>query len=90
MNLFIKAEGRNWNAHTSEIFRLLGLKGSKLPVHGMSGRFIQGILVWVEPFQPRADGRKSSKHRVMAQCPMCAKNMSVGRLHQHAKIHKEA
>ena len=86
MNLFIKAEGREWNAHTTEIFRLLGLKGSHLPKEGMPPRLIQGIEVWVNPFV--VTPRKSSTHRVMAKCSACGKTMSVGRLHQHAKIHK--
>lgn len=89
MNLYIKAAGREWNAHTSEIFRLLGLTGSHLPKEGMPPRLIQGIKVWVNPIKWPHPLRKSSTHRVMAECPVCGKTMSAGRLHQHAKVHQQ-
>lgn len=88
MNLYIKHEGRDWNAHTSEVFRLLGLKpGSHLPPEGMPPREIQGIRVWVTP-KPEGEPRSVCSHRVLAECPVCKKHLSVGRLHQHAKIHQ--
>ena len=86
-----------WAANSNEVLPLLGLKaGGHLPVEGMPPRKIQGITVWVEP-APTPDLTmardytlrrvKSSKHRVMAECPVCRKHMSLGRLQQHSKIH---
>lgn len=86
--------GTRWNAHNSTIKELLGLKrGDKLPAAGMPAQQIQGYKVWVEPAPPplyhygRYGGPlikvKSSKHRIMVECPYCTQVMSVGRLHQH-------
>jgi hypothetical protein len=71
---------------------MLGLKPTQhLPVEGMPPRLIQGIRIWVEPQkEPGAKvsrRNKRSTHRVMAECPICLKVMSAGRLHQHAEIH---
>jgi hypothetical protein len=71
--------------------KMLHLKaGGHLPIEGMEPRIIQGIKIWVKPvpliaiFQKHAGyGKKSSKHRVMAECPQCKREMSAGRLHQH-------
>lgn len=89
--------GREWtrSAHYDEVRAMLGLPdGAKLPAEGMPPRRIQGIMVWVTPLMgprvPRRVGRwgrvlerKSSRHRVLAQCPDCGKVLSVGRLGQH-------
>jgi hypothetical protein len=81
----------SWSAHSGDIMELLGLRrGGHLPVEGMEPRYIQNIKVWVTPvslvttFRNAAGIKhKSSKHRVMAECPQCARQMSVGRLFQH-------
>jgi hypothetical protein len=82
-----------WNAHSIHVMRMLGLRpGGHLPAEGMPVRVIQGIKVWVTPYVARtyvepwsgmARRVKSSKHRVMAECPHCGKHLSAGRLHQH-------
>jgi hypothetical protein len=90
---------RGWNVHNAEMITLLGLSPkSKLPLDGMPKRVIQGVTVWVEPFTPkfrtvrRWNGTafsdepvpvKSSKHRILAECPSCRKILSAGRLFQH-------
>ena len=78
--------------HSQMMLEALGLRpGGHLPPEGMPARIVNGVKVWVEP-EPmtrtfnRAAGikvRKSSKHRVMAECPSCKRHMSAGRLHQH-------
>lgn len=89
MNLFLRHPERNeWPAHSSAVLPMLGLKpGRHLPPEGMPPREIQGITVWVKPQEAN---RKSSLHRVYAKCPACGKEMSVGRLPQHASVHKPA
>lgn len=84
-----------YNAHSREVRVMLGLpEDAKLPREGMEPRRIQGITVWVLPLMgprvPKRIGRwnrplerKSSRHRVLAECPDCGKVLSVGRLHQH-------
>lgn len=84
---------RGWNVQSSEMRVLLGLgPKDKLPFNGMLPRKIQGVTVWVEPAAPKMVRNKltnemvrvkSSKHRVMAECPRCKRGMSAGRLHQH-------
>ena len=74
---------------------VIARRTDKLPKEGMDPQVIQGITVWVNPAAPKKTvdrwGKehivKSSKHRVMARCPVCGEEMSAGRLHQHAKIH---
>jgi len=81
------AERPNWNAHNHEVLGLLGVK--RLPVDGMSPREIQGITVWVEPLRVEKPIRgKRHDRRIRAICPACGREFSVGRLHQHAKIHR--
>jgi hypothetical protein len=83
----------NWNAHSPAVKQLLGLEPTqKLPKEGMSARIVEGIKIWVTPYIPtmsinRWTGKtvlvKTSKHRVMGQCPQCNREMSAGRLFQH-------
>lgn len=74
---------RGWNAQSPAMFRLLGLlPGSHLPADGMAPRIIQGIKVWVEPNKEHFPNA-SYFHRVRAECPLCGKHLSAGRLHQH-------
>ena len=77
--------------HSGMMMRALGLKsGGHLPAAGMPERLIENIRVYVLP-APGADPtcrHKSSKHRVMAVCPVCDRHMSAGRLFaQHARVH---
>lgn len=97
MNLFIRDRHHpQYPAHSSQVMRHLGLdpKG-KLPEDGMPPRKIDGIRVWVEPLLPKDERRARDRkfmatrpHRVMAECPLCYKAMSAGRLPQHAKVHQ--
>ena len=94
MNLYLRDPDRpEWNAHSRRVLEMLGIEGTRLPTEGMPPRSIQGITVWVEPLAEdrpvRWNGRegKRSDHRVKAACPACQKIVSVGRLHQHAKVH---
>jgi hypothetical protein len=84
--------GHRWPAAAGEMKTLLGLKGKKLPRTGVPAQIVQGIKVWVEPFTPlykegmylgQVRRVKSSKHRVMAECPLCQWQGSAGRLQQH-------
>lgn len=82
-------EGRP--AHTGDMQLLLAqahgnmalVGGSKWPELGLPPVQVQGVKVWVEPFQRRPGVRKSSKHRVMCECPNCGHVLSAGRLFQH-------
>lgn len=90
MNLFLRHPQRNeFPAHSHHVLPMLGLKpGAHLPRDGMPPREIQGIVVWVEPVQEEDTGF-GAPHRVRAKCPACGKEMSAGRLPQHAKVHRE-
>jgi hypothetical protein len=81
---------RGWNAQNPEMLRLLGLPAkAKLPEAGMAPRYIQGIKVWINPIPEgppcprRLNPGTVRPHRIMAQCPLCAKAVSAGRLFQH-------
>lgn len=80
---YLKLYDCAWNMHSDEMLETLGVVGGKLPKEGLEARDIQGIKVWVEPSRPPANGRKSSRHRVLCQCPNCSQILSAGRLHQH-------
>lgn len=83
MNAYIKAVGCQFVAHSADINEMLGLgRKGKIPREGMPPREIQGITVWVEPFRPGP-----FRLRARCKCPTCAKEMPVGRLAQHAKVH---
>jgi hypothetical protein len=71
-----------------DIPALFNIKGDHLPTNGLPVRVVQGVPMWVEPSAPPRNGRKSSKHRAMCACPKCGKVVSIGRLHQHVKIHQ--
>jgi len=72
-----------WNLHSHDVLPLLGLRpGEHLPAAGLPPRVIQGVKVWVA-MSAAPTGRKSATHRVLAECPLCGKVLSVGRLHQH-------
>jgi hypothetical protein len=74
--------GRSAQQH--HLYPMLGLRATQhLPKEGLPPQIIQGIKVWVAPAVARADGRKSSTHRVLAECPLCLQVLSAGRLHQH-------
>lgn len=75
-----------WAMHNDELLPLLGITNGKLPKEGIPPQVILGVEVYVNPFVPHPNGRKSSKHRIMAVCPVCKRTMSAGRLaSQHFK-----
>ncbi len=86
-------------AQESDMAKILGRQGGHWPDAGMPAQEVMGIevpkpgeiniaavpiKVWVNPVTRPAEARgKSSKHRVMCNCPGCGKEFSVGRLAQH-------
>lgn len=80
-----------WAMQSGELMEALGLKaGGHLPDQGMPPVQIEGVTVYVLPKSASTGGRKSSKHRVMAVCPVCNRHMSAGRLasQHYRKMHK--
>ena len=73
-------------ANNEEVMEMLGLSEHRLPKEGMPEQVIQGVRVYVKPFEKAAF--KSSKHRIMAICA-CGRHMGVSRLQQH-KCHMDA
>lgn len=78
-----------YRAHSPDMMLMLAqahqlpmLYGNKWPEAGLPPTTVQGVLVWVKPFEP-TPGKKSSKHRVMCACPDCGAVLSAGRLFQH-------
>ena len=91
MNLFIQsARNPKWPAYLSEVYKALGVKGMKLPDRGVDTTEVQGIIIWVEPKDRvlRSVVGKRYFHRVLTKCPKCYKIVPVGRLWQHATVHK--
>lgn len=66
------------------------------PAAGMSARVVDGVRLWVEPLQSKEErqflwnGHRCHRnpHRLMAECPVCGKVTSYGRLHQHLRVHE--
>lgn len=76
------------HAQSTDMFLLLSAAhedffSGKWPEAGLKPIVIQGVKVWVKPIIRLPNCRKSSKHRVMCECPECKMILSVGRLHQH-------
>lgn len=82
---FVNADGNSYRC--VDMFELLGVKGSKWPDAGVPARLVQGVWVHVLPVDHvtlhKRDGKKGSKHRVIAACPTCGVAVSAGRLFQH-------
>jgi hypothetical protein len=56
---------------------------------GFRGVNIMGIVFWIKSSESVAKGRgKSSAHRVFCECPECGRSIPVGRMHQHAVVHR--
>ncbi len=72
-------------ANEAEIKHMMGITpNKKWPNQGMPTKNIQGIVVYVTEL-----GNPSGNfHRARAICPVCTRDVSAGRLAQHAKIHK--
>lgn len=82
--------GRNPLGWSGEVMRKLGLRaGGHLPAEGMPERVVEGWAVWVTPEVVDKRHRHGSAHRVMARCPGCHKELSLGRMGQHLMVHRE-
>lgn len=84
MNLFVPHP--NWparQAFDTEVKVMFGLQPKdKWPEQGMARRNLAGnIECWVEPIRP------GFHIRARALCPVCMRNMPIGRLQQHSKVH---
>ena len=93
-NMWIRSDtlgiAHSWPAHARQVYRMLGLRETAhLPREGMSPRLVDGIMVQVLPSMGPMPRRywKRSTHRVIGQCPMCGRWLSVARLRQHAVSH---
>lgn len=75
--------GRYRYADAHDMYKLLGVKKSKLPVEGMPERVIDGVRVYVKPLLPNPGTKRNFQGlRVMAICE-CGQHLAVGRLIQH-------
>lgn len=83
---YIKVPGMKHRvAHDADVKELFGLdRKAKWPAEGVPERVIQGVRCRVDPITA---GRFSIRAR--AVCPDCGKDMPIGRLAQHAKVHKD-
>ena len=77
-----------YNAHTSEMRKLIGRSPERLGPESSGPHNVQGIEVRVRGADERGPKEHKRSHRVMAKCPDCGREMSAGRLHQHAKVHR--
>ena len=80
------------NAQSEDVKRLFGLEPKqKWPRFGLKIIVVDGWKLWVDPIGFKYQIRKHSsfkQHRAMAQCPACGKNISIGRISQHIRVHK--
>jgi hypothetical protein len=76
-----------WVAHSAHVKAMMGLDyKDHWPAEGMEPRQIQNFMVWVNPLDTsdvRNHSNRRSKHRAMARCLVCGKEMSAGRTAQH-------
>lgn len=84
MATYIKALPYNRPAQDPQVKEFFGLdRKAKWPNAGMAERVIQGVTCWVEPATPGP-----FRLRAMCHCPECGFITAIGRLAQHAKVHK--
>lgn len=82
MNRLFNPMRPDWNAHSHQVKKMLGLDPkARLPKEGMPPKQIQGFLVWVKPLTH--DRKATREHRVIARCLTCNWEGSAGRTHQH-------
>ena len=60
-------------------------RSTKIPKEAHGVAVVEGVTFKLHRHIPK--GRKVSKHRLFAECPVCGKDVPVGRLHQHAVVH---
>ena len=77
-----------YNAQSHDVKQLFGLDlDAKWPDEGLPEREIQGFKCWVRPL---AFSRTfKTFHRAVAECPVCRKTISIGRIHQHMTVHEK-
>lgn len=88
MNLYVRTpQGRIAQAH--HVGAMLGLPNGRVPVEGFPKTVLDGIEVWAEPLVPNPWVKRNFQGlRVRAKCPVCGKEVALGRLAQHAVIHR--
>ena len=75
----------------ASIFEAMGVKVGRGEVITKSAKGVvevDGINFTLREHAPHKSGRKSSKHRLFAECPMCSKQIPLGRMSQHASVHE--
>jgi hypothetical protein len=84
-----KIPGIKWERIAS-IPVLFGLDPKKHLPNGLAPRMVNGIKMWIEPktVYMYDHPRPPMKLRALCECPICFKVVSIGRLGQHAKIHR--
>jgi hypothetical protein len=84
-----KKHGRQHHIPTREMLATsMGVphyKGHTFPKTAEGTANIGGVVFKLYKHVPR--GHKTSKHRLYAVCPVCGKDVPVGRMHQHATVH---
>lgn len=88
----------SYNERLTSILAAFGIQPTQhLPVNGAAPRVVDvpafygspavpGVRVWIAARATRVTDvwrGKSSRHRVLCQCPKCGAVLSAGRLHQH-------
>jgi len=71
------------------VYDALGVKGSKFPKQAKGVAEVEGVTFVLHEHTGHKSGRKSSKHRLSAICPVCGKDIPLGRMRQHAVVHNE-
>ena len=71
--------------------------GTHLPPEAEARVVLDDLVFVVRPHVPHTEinartGKpwKSSRHRVFVVCPVCGRRVPVGRIHQHAVVHRAA
>lgn len=75
----------------ASIFEAMGVKvgrGKVIPKSAKGVVEVDGINFTLREHDPHKSGHKSSKHRLFAECPMCSKQIPLGRMRQHASVHE--
>lgn len=75
----------------ASIFKAMGVKvgrGNTIPKSAKGVAEVDGITFTLHEHVPLMGGWKSSKHRLFAACPMCSKQIPLGRISQHARVHE--
>jgi len=72
------------------VYDAMGVKvgrGRKIPKSAKGVAEVEGVRFVLHEHVGHGSGRKSSKHRLYASCPVCGKDIPAGRMHQHATVH---